>query len=70
MDVCIAQRNFEGAVDFAVRARAGFEESKAVTGMVALRRLMDEKVDKLTTALCAELKRPAIRKSAIRAAVR
>jgi hypothetical protein len=70
MDVCIAQRNFQGAVVFATRARAEFEGSKALTGMVSLRRLIDEKVDKLTAVLCSELSRPAIRTNAIRATVK
>lgn len=69
MDVCIAQRNFEGAVKFATRARAEFEGSKALSGMVSLQRRIDEKVDKLTAALCSELRRPAIRTHAIRATV-
>lgn len=69
MDVCIAQRDFKTAVMHARRAQSEFQDSHSLTGMVDLRRAIDENIESLTETLCAELRRPAIRRAAIRANV-
>eukprot|EP00041_Stephanoeca_diplocostata_P031832 m.1002283 g.1002283 ORF g.1002283 m.1002283 type:complete len:646 (-) comp24035_c0_seq5:4476-6413(-) len=68
LDVCVAQRDFQRAVELAVRAQTELSRAHGTSrAREDLKDLVRDKVTVLTRALCAELRRPAIRRNAIRA---
>lgn len=70
LDVFIAQRAFEPAVDLVERARDELKAHPPSQARGELEAALDRRVQQLTVTLCTELGRPALRRLAIRSIVR
>ena len=70
LDVCIAQRAFDNAVELVERARVELDGvGYSNKTLVQTRAMLEEKTTQLTETLCAELDRAALRPHTIIATV-